>query len=102
MTLFLFHQNNSGGKFKPPAQNVLIQAESVEIAVDLAKTKAGVYFEGVESGVDCRCCGDRWWLQPYPADQKVIDDLMALPSPKHWGPRIAILRSGSDSLEVTP
>jgi hypothetical protein len=26
-------------------------------------TKAGIYFNGVEDGQDCECCGDRWYPQ---------------------------------------
>lgn len=54
-----FYQNNSGGSFTPPGRTVWIEAVSTihanERALDI-----GIYFDGVNNGVDCDCCGDRW------------------------------------------
>lgn len=57
-----FTQNNSGGSFHTDDQichRLLIEAEDVNEATGKA-LELGVYFDGVESGVDCGCCGDRW------------------------------------------
>lgn len=59
-----YRQNNSGGAFefdhdKGISVNVIIQASSAEEADEKAG-EIGLYFDGVESGRDCGCCGDRW------------------------------------------
>jgi hypothetical protein len=36
-------------------------AESTSEANTLAEKFARVYFDGVDSGDDCPCCGDRWY-----------------------------------------
>ena len=36
-----------------------IEAKSAEQANQLAE-QHGIYFDGVERGIDCDCCGDRW------------------------------------------
>ena len=39
---YTYRQNNSYGVFDEKAENI------------------GLYFDGVEKGRDCPCCGDRW------------------------------------------
>lgn len=59
---YTYHQNNSGGTFvvdKEVTQIVIIEAESAALADEKAES-IGIYFNGVESDWDCRCCGDRW------------------------------------------
>jgi hypothetical protein len=68
---YKFHQNNSGGKFvvnEYLAEWVYIQAKSADEANEIAEDK-GIYFDGVSSGRDCPCCGDRWW----PVDEDETD-----------------------------
>lgn len=64
---FFYHypQNNSFGIFdrypdKGIGPDIIIEAYSAESANKRAK-KIGIYFNGVEKGVDCPCCGDRWY-----------------------------------------
>jgi len=38
---------------------VFIQAPNAAIA-DLKAKTIGIYFDGVSTGIDCPCCGDRW------------------------------------------
>ena len=57
--LYRFLQNNSFGEFKG-LHCVFIEAESAEEANELFLKKGIGYFDGVEKGVDCPCCGDRW------------------------------------------
>jgi hypothetical protein len=63
MKWFLWDQNNSGGSFVEDEHlttRVFIQAETGA----KAEAKAfdfGVYYNGVEDGLDCDCCGDRWY-----------------------------------------
>lgn len=60
---FTFRQNNSGGSFdrnENVSEHVCIQAPSASEANDIAEN-LGIYFNGVEDGMDCECCGDRWY-----------------------------------------
>ena len=63
MKYYTFNQNNSGGGFhtdEAVAEYVIIQAYSAEDANERAEN-IGIYFNGVDSGMDCPCCGDRWY-----------------------------------------
>jgi len=58
--VYNFRQNNSHGYFTGPAQNIIVvDAKSEDLALEIAQ-KAGLYLNGVRSGIDCDCCGDRW------------------------------------------
>lgn len=64
-TFFHFHQNNSGGSFDHSesagiGENVWVEADDAIQANAIAENKIGLYWNGVESGTDCKCCGDRW------------------------------------------
>ena len=62
MAWFLFRQNNSGGYFKVDdvlCHELLIEADSANDA-NRKFLDWGGYFDGVSSGFDCGCCGDRW------------------------------------------
>ena len=81
MKKFVYTQNNSGGDYDYPEWtgpadlggvfaasdwqdkqvDVWVMAESAHEADVLAKKYAGVYFDGVTKGLDCDCCGDRWY-----------------------------------------
>lgn len=66
MSWYEFSQNNSGGSFitnKKVCHRVYIEAADADEANSKAET-LGIYFNGIESGEDCPCCGDRW----YPAE----------------------------------
>jgi len=57
-----FTQNNSGGSFvenESLCHRLFIEAESLGEAIDKAE-ELGCYWGGVEAGIDCPCCGDRW------------------------------------------
>lgn len=63
MKFFEFTQNNSGGMFvvdEKICHRLFIEADNEEVATQKAK-KLGVYFDGVDRGMDCECCGDRWY-----------------------------------------
>ena len=53
---YRFWQNNSGGRMKPPAVVVYVEALDPKHANARAKD-IGLYFDGEG---DCSCCGDRW------------------------------------------
>jgi hypothetical protein len=62
---YTYDQNNSGGSFNFNAESgvshyVIIEADSDEQANDRAES-IGLYFNGVEDGLDCECCGSRWY-----------------------------------------
>lgn len=61
---YCFNQNNSGGSFTFDPESgishyVIIEADDREEAVYRAG-RIGLYFNGIDSGYDCSCCGDRW------------------------------------------
>lgn len=61
---YTFRQNNSGGSFdidesRGIGEWVIIEAQSYDEAIIIAES-IGIYFDGVECGLDCECCGDRW------------------------------------------
>ena len=71
MSYFKFRQNNSFGHFVGTPL-VFVQADNAADANSIAQDH-GIYFNGVADGVDCDCCGDRW----YPVHD---DDAQAQPS----------------------
>jgi len=82
---YRYHQNNSGGfvvdmptltasEGYVEGFDVYIYALSKEAANRIAQDK-GLYFDGVEKGIDCECCGDRWHAAWYPeADYASFDN----------------------------
>lgn len=63
MPYYTFRQNNSGGGFDVTDTldvYVIIKANSAEEANDKLVLLGG-YFDGCADGIDCPCCGDRWW-----------------------------------------
>jgi hypothetical protein len=60
---FTYHQNNSGGVMvqdNTVAEYVIIEAPIAYMANKKA-LEVGIYFGGVNRGIDCGCCGDRWY-----------------------------------------
>jgi len=59
---YMYSQNNSGGWFQQDddvVHYVIIEADSPSEADDRAES-IGIYFDGIDRGLDCECCGDRW------------------------------------------
>jgi len=57
-----YHQNNSGGRFDVDeyvCHYVIIEARD-KIDADRRAQSVGIYFDGVQAGWDCDCCGNRW------------------------------------------
>ncbi len=79
MNFYTYNQNNSFGRFDGP-EYVIVRASSFEEANEKAIKKAGVYFNGCESGIDCRCCGDRW-NEPWECSEspKIYDTEIDIP-----------------------
>lgn len=59
---YTFRQNNSGGSWVGPLY-VIVEAYSAAEANGLAQLYTPVYFDGCSTGLDCHCCGDRWYEQ---------------------------------------
>lgn len=58
-----FNQNNSGGYFVENdtlCHRLFIEEDSLNEAISKAED-LGCYWDGVASGIDCPCCGDRWY-----------------------------------------
>jgi len=63
MAFFMWRQNNSGGHFVVDDDltwRVVIESDDYEQA-EIYALGIGVYYDGVDEGRDCRCCGDRWY-----------------------------------------
>lgn len=63
MSFYEFSQNNSGGQWDVDdklCHRVIIEADTYGEAERMAKD-LGVYFDGCDKGLDCNCCGDRWY-----------------------------------------
>lgn len=63
MNFYVYTQNNPGGELiftDELSVFVAIEAENPEDSDEHAR-RLGIYFDGVEDGVDCRRCGDRWF-----------------------------------------
>lgn len=59
---YTFRQNNSGGidiNDNKVRKYVIVEGISVEDINEKARM-IGIYFNGVNEGIDCECCGDRW------------------------------------------
>lgn len=80
MPFYLFSQNNSGGKFRFSEEDgittyVILEAPTAQQA-NIDAIMLGIYFDGCDSGVDCDCCGDRWYR---------VTEQDAEASPTIWG-----------------
>jgi hypothetical protein len=65
---YRYRQNNSGGGFmvdkdRGVGHTVFIEAVDSTEASRKAQ-EIGIYFDGVDNGDDCECCGDRWMDYP--------------------------------------
>lgn len=61
MKFFNFRQNNTGGRFDEDMPlAVIIEARDAEHANERAESLE-LYFDGCRDGIDCPCCGDRWY-----------------------------------------
>lgn len=59
---YFFDQNNSGGSFvvnDKLCNRLVIEAETCDEAINKS-LELGCYYNGVDEGLDCDCCGDRW------------------------------------------
>lgn len=82
---YLYKQNNSGGIWQKDRfvdRFVFIEAKSVKDACKRAE-RIGIYFDGVSTGFDCDCCGDRW-STPYDG----------MKNPRVYGHKISIVAYG--------
>lgn len=87
-----FRQNNSGGVFEFDEKSgisasVIIEAPNPDVANVKAEFK-GLYFDGCDKGIDCSCCGDRW----YPLYEKEEGDEV----PSVYGIPVENLKKGFD------
>lgn len=59
---YTFRQNNSFGNFditEDLTLTVFVEADDA-IEANCTFEYIGGYFNGIEDGIDCPCCGDRW------------------------------------------
>lgn len=55
---YTFSQTNSGGYYLFDTQEVIVEADSLQEAIEIAERETEVY-PGMGSN-DCECCGPRW------------------------------------------
>ena len=70
-----FNQNNSGGGFDVDdkvCHRLFIEATSLDEAISKAEN-LGCYWNGVDNGMDCECCGDRWYESSSHVDLEEIN-----------------------------
>ena len=91
MPLFQFRQNNSGGQYMGP-KFVVVKADDADQANQIAQDQGPVYFDGVADGIDCDCCGDRW----YPVND---DDAQDQPSSYGYGGGVTVYRDGDNYID---
>ena len=63
LLFFEYDQNNTGGSFDVDdklCHRLIIEAEDNGKADEIAEN-LGCYWDGVDNGMDCSCCGDRWY-----------------------------------------
>lgn len=60
MGFYTYVQNNSGGGYEGNYKFVIVEAKTAPGADEAAERSGYVYFDGVERGLDCDCCGNRW------------------------------------------
>ena len=69
-----FTQNNSGGTFvvdDKVCHRLFVEADNEDEAYSIAKS-LGCYWDGVAKGIDCPCCGDRWYSPDKVDIEKII------------------------------
>ncbi len=79
MAWYHYRQNNSGGRFFVEdgiSVNVYVEADNAA-AADYRAQSIGLYFDGVYEGLDCECCGDRW----YSASEYDVVPVSEVPEP---------------------
>jgi hypothetical protein len=89
---YTFSQNNSGGFFNNDhasavAEYVIIEAKSA-IAANAKAKDIGIYFDGCKFGIDCSCCGDRWYS---------VDEYDAKEAPTVYGTPVTEWVTGESS-----
>lgn len=85
---FQLDQNNSGGKFitdDKVCPVLVVEAETEEQALQIA-SELGCYWDGVDAGVDCQCCGDRWYQSTFKITEDFLSDgyLISATSKEKW------------------
>lgn len=91
INLYRYCQTNSGGSFKDTKKSYVKDAifplkqkgDFEKIYKDIGVTAKTIipkmiYFDGVEKGLDCECCGDRWdelWEDEATTEVFIFEDL---------------------------
>lgn len=104
MKFFTFTQNNTHGTWhinhsKAIGHYVIVQADNAEEANRFAES-IGLYFDGVLSGIDCNCCGNRWHTvddEDGTDEPKVYDEVQSYDKNNHGA---VVLRTYSSKYEI--
>jgi hypothetical protein len=79
-------QNNSGGSFVVDSKlchRIIIEASSAREATRIAED-LGCYWDGVREGMDCSCCGDRWYEPDSEVNIQEMNDKWGGMSVQEW------------------
>jgi len=84
----MWSQNNSGGHFVVDDDltwRVVIESDDYEQA-EIYALGIGVYYDGVDQGRDCSCCGDRWYegSKLHYEDQTLVEYLQEYADDYGW------------------
>lgn len=101
MRWFEYNQNNSGGAFNGPLF-VLVEAQNAAEADFRATHYGPVYFDGVDEGSDCECCGDRWHRAWGEGDPEPLIYGEPYKEYRHWYSGDVMLIHGDNVVEVCP
>ena len=74
-------------------KTLIVEAPNATAANARAE-QAGAYFEGVDKGIDCECCGDRWHC--FWGDEKGTDNPESYGSPVVSGPNCVIFYASEE------
>ena len=78
---YTFNQNNSGGHFDHNTNirhHVIVEGNGRDDIIRRAEL-IGIYFDGYSEGLDCDCCGDRWYKPWDDADLDTVPSLYGKP-----------------------
>lgn len=91
-----FRQNNSGGSFRTDlvaGVSIFVSIEAIDYWHAVYKAeRIGLYWDGVDRGYDCSCCGDRWskpWSEDGTEEPTIYGE--AISDPETW-----VFKTGDD------
>lgn len=109
MKLYEYNQNPSGGHFVGSYSKIFVIANNPEQADQFFLELGFGYFDGVDTGIDCECCGDRWKRTKHFVEVDDVEGFMIQENDPHtskrhyslYGLRIIITDKEKDTYWIT-